>query len=464
MKNLSRSMIIIIAFISFNFISAQDRYNPWSISLGTNAVDYYPVGEDVPQGVFLDEFFNATDHWNIFPFASRLAFSRYIDYGFSFTAITSINRIRKFGSNIDPSTGRESTNEVDDLGYIGLDGVINYSFMQLINSYRFDPFVSVGGGYTWLDGIGSGTVNGGLGIRYWFSERFAFELQTTYKHVFETYGFKHFQHSLSITLKFGGKDTDGDGIYDTEDACPEEPGSIVFDGCPDTDNDGVQDNKDSCPDAAGILELGGCPDKDGDGVIDKEDKCPSVSGLKSLKGCPDNDGDGIVDFQDRCPNVAGPSANRGCPWPDKDGDGVPDKDDKCVNQKGPANRNGCPEKITKVEKDRLNEYASTILFAPGRADIKEQSKQVLRDIVAILQKYPDTKFTIDGHTDSIGPSGQNQTLSNERAMAVKNYLIANGVNMSNLSSQGFGESKPVATNSTKLGRTQNRRVEIHLVK
>jgi len=464
MKHLSKMIVAIIALLSFASTTAQDKNNPWSISLGVNAVDYYPVDEEMPQGEFLDEFFNATDHWNIFPFASRLEITRYLNYGFSVSAITSINRIRRFGSNVDPSSGLESVNEVDDLGYIGLDAAVNYSLMELLNSNRIDPFLRVGGGYTWLDGIGSGTVNGGLGFRYWFSERFAFQLETTYKHVFETYGFKHFQHAFSVTLKFGGKDTDRDGIYDTEDACPNQPGSIIFNGCPDTDNDGIEDPKDKCPNVSGTIELNGCPDTDNDGVIDEKDDCPSLAGLKLFNGCPDGDKDGIIDLQDKCPQTFGPSENGGCPWPDSDGDGVLDKDDNCINKKGPKTNNGCPETISETERDLLNEYAKTILFSSGRAAIKPQSRQVLDGILQIIQKYPNTKFTIDGHTDNEGSYELNQRLSEQRADAVRRYLVTNGANPLNLSSQGFGESKPIASNDTASGRNQNRRVEINMVK
>ncbi len=66
---------------------------------GANAVDFYPVGEDAPQGEYFDEYFNVTDHWNILPSLSTVSVSRYLSDGFTFTATGSINRIDKFGSN-----------------------------------------------------------------------------------------------------------------------------------------------------------------------------------------------------------------------------------------------------------------------------------------------------------------------------------------------------------------------------
>ncbi|SHG85567.1 OmpA family protein [Winogradskyella jejuensis] len=460
MKNLSRLLFVAVLLASLSTANAQDKNNPWAFELGINAVDPYPVGEPLPQGEFFDEFLNANDHWNVLPFLSRIAVSRYLDDGFTFTAAGSLNIINKFG-DVKDALGNESTNTVDNLTYFAIDGTVSYSFMDLIKSNSLDPYLGVGGGYTWLDEVGAGTLNGNLGLKYWISEKVALNLQTAYKHSFEDRLPKHFQHSFGVAFKFGGTDSDGDGIYDHEDACPEVAGLEAFNGCPDSDNDGIEDSKDDCPNEAGLAEFNGCPDADGDGVIDGDDKCPTVAGLKSLMGCPDADGDGIADADDNCPNEAGPAANNGCPYQDKDGDGVLDKDDKCPDVAGTVANNGCPE-ITQKEKEQLNEYAKTILFDTGKSSIKDESKQVLADIIAILNKYPDAKFTVEGHTDSVGSNKLNQRLSDARALSVKEYLVANGVDEFRLSSQGFGESRPIADNKTRAGREQNRRVEINL--
>src|SRR5690606_12702784 len=253
------------------------------------------------------------------------------------------------------------------------------------------------------------------------------------------------------------------GIYDKNDACPEVFGLEAFNGCPDTDGDGIEDSKDACPNEPGLAELNGCPDTDGDGVIDSEDDCPTVKGLKSLNGCPDADNDGVADKDDKCPNVAGPAANGGCPWPDTDGDGVLDKDDKCPTVKGTVANAGCPEVSEEVQKT-LNAYAKTILFDTGKSTIKTQSEAVLGDIIKILKEYSTAKFTVEGHTDSVGSDKLNQTLSESRALSVKDYLTKNGIDEFRLSSKGYGESKPIDTNNTAKGKANNRRVEINLVK
>ena len=109
-------------------------------------------------------------------------------------------------------------------------------------------------------------------------------------------------------------DSDGDGVADKDDDCPNLAGTKANRGCPstDTDNDGVIDDLDECPTIAGSPAAKGCPDRDGDGVADKFDKCPDVAGT-SKNGCPDTDKDGVDDFEDRCPNTYGPASNKGCP-------------------------------------------------------------------------------------------------------------------------------------------------------
>jgi len=452
MKNLSRLLFAMLLVFGFSNTYAQDENNPWSITVGTNAVDFYPTGEDAPLGGAFDEFFNFGDHYNILPSLSSLTVSRYLNSGFSLGITGSLNKIDKFGDA-----------PADDLSYFGVDGTVKYNLGKRLNTTWFDPYLGVGGGYTWVDDIGAGTINGTLGFNFWFTENLGFTIQSSYKHAFEDYLNTHFQHTAGLSLKFGGKDTDDDGIYDKDDACPDVPGLEEFNGCPDTDGDGIEDSKDDCPTEAGLAEFNGCPDSDGDGVPDKDDACPTIPGSKEFNGCPDTDGDGVGDNVDKCPEVAGPAANGGCPWPDRDGDGVADKDDMCPDLVGTVANNGCPE-VTEAVKKALNAYAKTILFDTGKASIKDQSAEVLNNIIGILKEYPNARFSIDGHTDSVGSETLNQKLSQERASSVMNYLITNGIASNRLTHQGFGESTPLDSNNTRAGRANNRRVEISLIK
>jgi outer membrane protein OmpA-like peptidoglycan-associated protein len=450
MKNLSRLLLAMLLVLGFSNTYAQDENNPWAISFGVNAVDVYPVGEDAPQGDYFDEFFNVEDHWNILPSLSSISVSKYISSGFTVGVTGSINKISKWGEfgNDNPSV------KVDDLSYYGIDGTVKYSFSELLKCKTFEPFIGVGGGYTWMgegefntfsiregssDNVGAGTINGTLGFNYWFTENVGLSISTTYKHSFEEYLTKHFQHYAGVTVKFGGKDTDEDGIYDKDDACPEVWGLEAFMGCPDSDGDGIEDSKDDCPNEAGLAEFNGCPDSDGDGVADKDDNCP---------------------------NEAGPAANNGCPWPDSDGDGVFDKDDLCPDVPGTVANNGCPEVVHPTEEvvNALNTYARSILFQTGKATFQQQTDQVLQAMVVIFKEYPDSHFSIEGHTDSTGAKTSNQLLSERRANAVHDYLVANGISDDRLEAKGYGEDKPIDSNATRAGRQNNRRVEVVLLK
>jgi outer membrane protein OmpA-like peptidoglycan-associated protein len=433
MKHLNRLLVAAILFLGVGVANAQDENNPWAVEIGVNAVDVYPVGtsdkgrvDPALRGDIFDEYFNANDHWNILPSVSKVAISRYIGSGFVFTADGTINRIHTYGDQA-----------VDDLSYYAADGEIKYSFRNAFGGGWVDPYLGVGGGYTWVDDIGFGTGNAMAGLKFWMSDNIALDFQSTYKHAFEeSYGITHFQHSVGVVFQFGGKDTDGDGIYDKDDECPETPGLAEFNGCPDTD---------------------------GDGVADPQDECPTVAGLAALNGCPDADGDGIADKDDACPNEAGPKSNNGCPYKDRDGDGVLDKDDQCPDVAGTVANKGCPEVSVEVIK-QLNEYSKTILFDLNKSSIRKESYGALQSIADIMKEYPNAKFLIGGHTDSSGRDAYNMKLSKERAASVKDYLTTIGMDASRLTSEGYGEERPIATNKTAAGRQQNRRVEISLVK
>ncbi|QCX02040.1 OmpA family protein [Aggregatimonas sangjinii] len=446
MKHLSKLVIAALLLVGVTSMQAQDENNPWQVSFGVNAIDTYPTGDD---GGFANQLYNATDHWNILPSVSYIGVSRSVGPGFSVGARGSLNKIEKLGDT-----------SVDDLSHYAIDGTIKYNFLQ---NKTLDPFLEVGGGYTWVDEIGAGTVNGAFGLNIWFTENIGLTLQSGYKHAFEDYGVKHWQHLAGLAVKFGGTDTDGDGIYDKDDACPEVAGLEAFNGCPDADGDGIEDSKDSCPNEAGSKEMNGCPDQDGDGVADKDDACPTEAGLANLAGCPDGDGDGVADKDDECPAEAGPAENKGCPWPDKDGDSVLDKDDECPDVAGTVANNGCPEVTEEVQKE-LNEYAKTILFDTGKSSLNPASTKVFVDIIRILNEYPNAKFSVEGHTDSVGSEKLNQKLSEERANSVRDFLIEEGIDPDKLTAVGYGEERPIADNKTRAGRKENRRTEINLMK
>ncbi|MEP7280134.1 MAG: OmpA family protein [Bacteroidota bacterium] len=284
--------------------------------------------------------------------------------------------------------------------------------------------------------------------------------------------FKHKTIGASLGIWLGQvkepvtvKDKDKDGIPDNKDACPLLPGAAITNGCPDKDGDGIADKDDKCPETAGTMAYNGCPipDTDNDGLNDETDKCPTVAGIAKYGGCPipDTDKDGVNDEEDKCPAVAGLAKYQGCPIPDTDKDGINDEDDKCPAVAGVAENNGCPV-IREEIKKQVNFAAENIFFLSNSADLLSKSYQGLDTVVSVLKNNPSLQLSVDGYTDNTGTENANLIISAKRAMAVKSYLIKQGINGIRIITNGYGQANPVADNKTAAGRTKNRRVELNL--
>ena len=470
MKNFSKLLLILLVTIGYTIMHAQDNNNPWQFTFGVHAVDL-----DADEDTQFGEYFAVDENWNISPSVSMFTLSKYLGDDISLGLSGSINSISNFADGAE---------FINDVKYFASDLMLKYSLGEVLNTQKIEPFVGIGLGKTWMDSQFWMTSNASIGMNYWFSDVWGLSAQVDYKLNLSENGRGNtelamgpdglypiideggsMRYSLGFSVKFGGKDTDGDGVYDKHDACPEVPGLEEFNGCPDSDGDGIKDSEDTCPLLAGSLEFEGCPDSDGDGISDNKDACPNKAGLASLDGCPDSDGDKIADSNDKCPNVAGPKENGGCPWPDSDGDSVLDKDDDCPSEAGTVANNGCPEIYPSDEAlAQLVEYSRTINFAFDSAKFTDGTPPVLDAIVEILVAYPKANFSVEGHCDSKGSTKVNQKISDKRSKAVVDYLTNSGIAASRLTAKGFGESMPIDNNGTKAGRANNRRVEIILVK
>jgi OOP family OmpA-OmpF porin len=216
-------------------------------------------------------------------------------------------------------------------------------------------------------------------------------------------------------------------------------------------------------------------DSDGDGVVDSRDTCPDTpKGVQvDANGCPlDSDGDGVPDYRDKCPDTPkGAKVDAdGCeikaavpetmPAPmaplDSDNDGVPDSMDKCPDTPAGTrvDHTGCPM-ADKVE-------LKGVWFAFDSSAITPESASVLDEVAQTFKRYPDMKAEVAGHTCNIGTERYNQGLSERRANAVRDYLIGQGVESDRLTARGYGELQPMVSNATIEGRRQNRRVELHI--
>ena len=119
--------------------------------------------------------------------------------------------------------------------------------------------------------------------------------------------------------------------------------------------------------------------------------------------------------------------------------------------------------VTRVGNDIILNMPSNITFDVNRSEIKPQFNEVLNSVAIVLNEYNQSLVDIVGHTDSDGPDGYNQELSEKRAASVSRYLVTQLVDGRRLETVGAGETQPIAPNSTAAGKAQNRRVEIKIV-
>ena len=277
---------------------------------------------------------------------------------------------------------------------------------------------------------------------------------------------------LSFFL-WGPKDSDGDGVEDRNDLCPDTPRGVEVDttGCPlDADMDGVGDYMDQCPNTprGAVVDEVGCPlDSDEDGVYDGLDQCPDTPKGAEVdeNGCPsDRDGDLVFFGIDLCPNTPpGVMVDAtGCPV-DSDDDGVFDGIDQCPNTPAGArvDERGC---LVQLELQNVEfEFNSFQLTYEARQYLTELAGQIL------TQADPEGtgRLELRGFTDSVGAEAYNQRLSESRAEAVRDFLLTTNAAMeafaSRLEAVGMGEANPVASNDTEEGRARNRRVELHII-
>lgn len=250
--------------------------------------------------------------------------------------------------------------------------------------------------------------------------------------------------SLEITRRFEQVDTDRDGLPDVRET---ELGTDA--GIDDTDRDGILDgvevrtrtnplSRDS--DSDGLED--GTEDVDRDGIVDAAETDPRRG---------DTDRDGVPDADERYDARMNPRGlNR-----DRDGDGVDDEDDACPGSPRGAEvgQNGCAILAATFEMRGIE-------FRPGSARIAPESEPVLQRLLEILDDNPTVRIEITGHTDNQGNRRRNIRLSEQRADAVRRWLVRAGVRRNRIETAGRGPDNPVADNDTEEGRARNRRIEI----
>ncbi|QCT95308.1 OmpA family protein [Caminibacter mediatlanticus TB-2] len=296
--------------------------------------------------------------------------------------------------------------------------LVNVEHYFTLENSAITPYAFIGAGYQWVSGDYDNNVVADLGIgaKYLISSKWDAFVELRGLRDFGNND-NHYGALIGFTYKCGT----------TQKAAPVPAPMPVEKPAPkDSDGDGVVDSMDNCPNTpAGVkVDANGCPvDSDGDGVADYLDKCPNTpAGVKvDANGCPvDSDGDGVADYLDKCPNT--PKGFK-------------------------VDQNGCA--IT---------YNFEINFDTNSAKIKPEYMPKIEKFAEFLKNHPDVKAEIQGYTDNRGSATYNMILSEKRAKAVYEALLKLGVNKDQITFVGYGEANPIASNDTAEGRAKNRRV------
>ena len=478
------TLLVFIAFVAVSLnLRAQNTDYRWAFGINWQYEDFNTV-----QLKFPDQFKYAK--WQGYSFPSAISVGKSINPSFNVFGQFGFSKLEYERMS---SLGQPLSNDKFWTGDLNLAYKFANGYIMKESSW-FDPYIYLGLGASSIKDkdVTNGTTYlkqvTGVGFNFWLTEKIALNFQAALDNVLapklsttsskrENYA----HYTFGVKFRFGQKDTDGDGVKDKQDACPEVPGKVELAGCPDKDNDGIADKDDDCPDVAGKAEFKGCPDTDGDGIIDSQDVCPNAAGIKELNGCPDRDNDGIADKDDKCPDVAGKKELAGCP--DRDGDGIVDNDDACPDVKGLPQFKGCPDTDGDGIPDNIDkcpevygvaanfgcpevkfEFFKVVYFATEKTVAITKYTKDLDEVVSILNDHTDVSVSVAGFADATGPSAYNMKLSEKRADYVINYLVKKGIAKDRLVKQFYGEDNPAASNKTSSGRAENRRVEIKTVK
>jgi len=318
------------------------------------------------------------------------------------------------------------TSPINDVSITQFNLGLVYHFMP---ESVFNPYIVAGYGVNHyspkINNKNLSIVDFGVGAKYWVAKNVALRADVRDNMIFDEH-IHNVETTLGVVFAFGGKsaaaaplDSDNDGVLDTLDKCPDTPAGVKVDtnGCPlDSDSDGVTDNLDKCPGtpAGAAVDKNGCPlDSDKDGVPDYLDKCPDTpAGVKvDTNGCP--------------PEVVVPA-----------------------HVKAAAAERFCSKPAMLA-----------IYFDSDQIDIKPEYHDELKTVGDFLKYFPNSKGEISGHTDSTASMEHNMNLSERRAANVEKYISTTfGVSTGRITTKGYGETKPIASNKTKAGRAKNRRI------
>jgi OOP family OmpA-OmpF porin len=333
---------------------------------------------------------------------------------------------------------------------------------EVESNYLLTPYLFAGAGYEHVTDARPNFdsqfyLDGGIGVRYPLPNEINLVTEFKGMHMLKTNSNQdaEFAFYIGIGMPFGRisrapQDSDGDGIYDYADMCPNSPlgTQVGIDGCPikqelaykDSDGDTIPDSIDICPNTpAGVgVNDRGCPVRAAVEAKPLFSQEPEVLVETAVIDIPK--GEVVKEVKEVIIT-------------DSDGDGVEDNQDQCANTpKGfSVNSIGCAVKKT-----------LDVQFESNSFHVTPASKPRIKEFAQFLMRYPNAKVKIVGYSDSSGDRAKNKILSQKRAESVKQLLISYGIPAAKITAIGKGDLNPIATNDTPEGREKNRRIEAEI--
>ncbi len=307
------------------------------------------------------------------------------------------------------------------------------------------PYLTTGFGLNMASGNTGLYLPAGLGMRMRVSKNFSLQFESVYKQALNS-RVQHIAHTAGFVFALPSESKPvRKPTPEPQKKTTQAPLAMAGKAAPDSDGDGVPDDRDQCPDVKGKMMYLGCPPP-------VEEK--SATGGIIVDANADRDGDGILDVNDDCPDIKGVASNRGCPVY------IEQKSETTVPTNEPIK---LPATIAREDRDYLANVAKMIHFDSGSKDLKKSNHSVLDKVAEIMDRYPDYQLEVTGHTDNTGSEKGNVVLSIMRAHEVKSYLAnRKGIRWARITSGGVADTAPVADNFSEEGRELNRRVEFKL--
>ncbi|BAM99538.1 OmpA family protein [Blattabacterium cuenoti] len=392
MKNVNFFIIALFTFFSSVF-SQEDSKEKWFIRVGAHDINYYPITSPF-KGFFLKK------NNSFIPIISSIELEHNIK--------------KHIGLYLDASLGMVDNPrwKIENNFFMKLSPGVN---LYILPHKKFDPYLRFGVGYHKFNNYLNRELrisetkyfktnkknflllDSGLGLNLWLVSNFGFNIQSTYNQVFAKQSddyLNFWKHNVGLIFRFGNLQIHQDHKHDHNKTVGETNQDNYSSSVVPVIKEKEEEEKKIC--------CNNQEDSDHDGVLDQEDFCPNQFGLKKFQGCPDTDLDNIPDHEDKCPNKFGKKENQGCP----------------------------------------NIVFSPILFSSGKSSLSPHSLTRINKISEIMiNTLPNSKFYINGYTDSNGNLYLNQTLSVKRAHSVFEALVSKGVDASRIEVRGLGIEK-----------------------